>query len=172
MQRLWITSGEQGKRRLAMRRGVAWLAWWVGLFWLWMLLVGEWNRIEWIAAACAATVGATVAEAARAAVGSMFRVPLRWVARSWSALPMVFVDFGLLTAALVRSLVTRRVVRGRFVAREFPAGGDDAESRGVRAWVTIAATYSPNAYVVDIEPERGLVLLHELVPFDESASPA
>jgi hypothetical protein len=155
-----------------MRRGVAWLAWWIGLFWLWMLLVGEWNRIEWIAAACAATVAATVAEAARTAVGTRLRVPLRWVARSWSALPMVFVDFGILTAALVRSVAMRKVVRGRFRAREFPAGGDDPESAGVRAWVTIAATYSPNAYVVDIEAERGLVLLHDLVPFDRSESPA
>ena len=26
-----------------------WLPWWVGLSWFWMLLVGNWNHIEWIA---------------------------------------------------------------------------------------------------------------------------
>jgi len=36
------------------------------MWWLFVLLAGDWNRIEWIGAACAATVGASLAELARA----------------------------------------------------------------------------------------------------------
>jgi hypothetical protein len=34
------------------------------------------------------------------------------------------------------------------------------------------ATYSPNAYVVDYDLERGTVLLHDLVPNEQSEAPA
>lgn len=151
---------------------MGWLAFWVALFWLWLLLVGEWNRTEWIAAACAATVAATFGEIARTRAGVQARVPLVWVAKAWNVPLMVFVDFGIVVWALVRSVARREVVRGTFRSHEFPAGGDDPASQGVRAWAAVTATFSPNAYVVEIEQERQLVLLHDLVPFRESEKPA
>jgi hypothetical protein len=147
---------------------VAWLAWWLALFWLWLLLSGDWNRIEWIAAACGATLAATVAEIARTRAGVAPRIPLRWVGRAWSVPGRIFVDFGIVTWALCRSLARRRVVRGEFRARNFPAG----EGQGVCAWAAWAAQFSPNAYVVDIDVERDLVLLHDLVPSRKSEQPA
>ena len=45
-----------------MKHVLAWVAWWLALFWLWFLLVGEWNRQELVAAALAATIAATLAE--------------------------------------------------------------------------------------------------------------
>jgi hypothetical protein len=45
----------------------AWTAWWLALFWLWLLLTGDWNRIELIGAACGAALAATIAELLRAA---------------------------------------------------------------------------------------------------------
>jgi hypothetical protein len=100
------------------------------------------------------------------------RVPLRVLARGWSALPMVLVDFGIVMWALLRSAPRRKVVRGLFRSHEFPAGGDDPASVGTRAWVNWLANFSPNAYVVDIEEERQLVLLHDLVPNRRSEEPA
>jgi hypothetical protein len=147
---------------------VAWVAWWLALFWLWLLISGDWNRIEWIAAACAATVTATIAEVARTRAGVAPRVPLRWVARAGSVPGRIFVDFGIVTWVLLRSLVRRSVVRGEFRAHGFPAG----EGQGVRAWAVWAAQFSPNAYVVDVDTERDLVLLHDLVPSRESEKPA
>ena len=41
-----------------MRHVLSWLA----LFWLWMLLAGEWNRQQWIAAAAAATIASSPPE--------------------------------------------------------------------------------------------------------------
>ena len=155
-----------------MRHVVPWLATWLALFWLWMLLVGEWNRQEWIAAAGTASVAATIGEIARTRAGVHPRVPLRWIARSWTTPAMVVVDFGIVMWALLVSAVRREVVRGVFRSHDFPAGGADPESATVRAWVGVVATLSPNAYVVDLEPERGLALLHDLVPHRASEKPA
>ena len=155
-----------------MKHLVPWLVAWVALWWLWMLLAGEWNHYEWIAAAGAATVAATIGEVARTRADVSAHVPSRWLARGWTALLMVVVDFAILVWALVKSALRREVVRGSFRAHEFPAGGDDAESVGMRTWVNLLANYSPNAYVVDIDQERQLVLLHDLVPFRKSEEPA
>ena len=150
----------------------AWVLWWIALFWLWMLLVGEWNRIELVAAGIVATVGAGFAVLVIVVTGLEVRIPFD-VLRGAATVPLiVFVDFGILTYALVRSLVTRRVVRGTFRANRFPARGDDPEAVGRRALVTLLATYSPNAYVVDVSRTHNTALVHELVPFRQSEKPA
>ena len=150
----------------------AWLLWWVALFWFWMLLVGEWNTQELVAAAVTATIVATTAEFVRTTLDVRFRVPLRLVPSLVTALAMVFADFAIVMAVLVRSVVARRPARGRFVVRDFDAGGDDPRSFGRRAWTILVAGYSPNAYVVDIDSDNGEVLLHDLVPFRKSEEPA
>ncbi len=155
-----------------MRRVSGWLAWWIGLFWLWLLFVGEWNRIELVAAAIMATIAATAAEIVRSRRLLRYRVQWIWIRRAASVPRQILVDFGIVTLALFRQLVLRRPVEGVFRANEFPAGADDLVSAGRRAWVTVAATYSPNAYVVDIDCDRKLVLLHDLVPSRDSESPA
>lgn len=154
------------------RHAVGWCCLWICCFWLWLLLAGEWNRIEWIAAAAAATVAASLGELARSLAGVDARVPWRWLVRARGALPMVVVDFGIVLWALVLSAVRREVVRGRFRSHPFPPGEPGADSPGIRAWAELTATFSPNAYVVDVDPDRGRVLLHDLVPRRSSERPA
>jgi hypothetical protein len=151
----------------------AWSAWWLALFWLWLLLAGDWNRIELIGAACGATAGATLAEAVRiAARRPLLVVPahLRTVAR----VPAVVVaDFGVLMWALVRSLAHRRIVRGAFITRSFDAGATTTpRGQAHRAWTIWLAGLSPNAYVIEIDEERGTVLIHDLVAWRRSEEPA
>jgi hypothetical protein len=151
-----------------MLRFAAWIAWWIALFWLWLLLAGEWNRVELVAAACAATLGAFIAEGVRAFTGVKARIPLRDIASAWTVPVIVLVDFGIVVAALLKSAVRGEVVRGRFVARDF----DPGSSFGSRAWRAYVATMSPNAYVVDADAEHEVVLLHDLVPHRKSEEPA
>jgi hypothetical protein len=146
----------------------AWVAWWLALFWLWFLLVGEWNLQEIVAAAIAATIAASLAELARTRTGFSARIPLRGLGDLPGALGMVFVDFGILTWALVRSAARRRIVRGRLVSREYDGG----TGVGPRAWSVLVASYSPNAYVIDVDPKSDKVLLHDLVPHRASERPA
>jgi hypothetical protein len=150
----------------------AFLVWWAVLFWIWMLYVGEWNRIEWIAAASTATVAAAAAVVVHSLRLLDFRFRLGW-ARDLVRVPLqVVIDFGIVTVALARVLVSRRPAEGRFVARSLDAGGADSLSAGRRAFLTVVATYSPNAYVVDIDAERDVVLLHDLLPNRASEEPA
>jgi hypothetical protein len=148
-----------------------WLAWWLALFWLWFLLVGEWNREEVVAAAIAAALAASIAEVARARTGFAARIPLRDLAVLPQMLGMVFVDFGILVWALLASVVRRRVVRGELVVREVEGGSAVGRDVGRRAWTVLVASYSPNAYVVDLYPETQQVILHDLVPHRASEEP-
>jgi hypothetical protein len=150
---------------------VAWIAWWVALFWLWLLLVGQWNREEVVAAAIAATIAASLAELARVRTGFSARIPLRAVADLPQALGMVVVDFGILVWALVVSVARRRAVHGELFSREL-TDRRRAVGTGPRAWTTIVASYSPNAFVLDIDPKTRLVLLHDLVRHRASEEPA
>ena len=155
-----------------MKHVIALLAWWLVLFWFWFLLVGEWNRQEVIAAAIAATIAAPLAEFARIRTGFSASVPLRAVADLPRALGMVIVDFGIVSWALVRSVARRRVVRGKLVARQLEGGAVAPRGVGPRAWTVLVACYSPNAYVIDVDPEQQSVLLHDLVPHRASERPA
>jgi multisubunit Na+/H+ antiporter MnhE subunit len=149
------------------------MLWWVAAFWLWMLMSGDWNTIELVAAACAATLTATVGEAARTIAGLRWRIPARDVASAWSQTYQVVVDFVIVLGALLVSAVRLRMVRGQFFVREFrPAPGRAPRRFGSRAWRTYVATISPNAYVVDVDEDERTVLVHDLVPFRKSEEPA
>jgi hypothetical protein len=146
---------------------VALAAWWVALFWLWLLLVGAWNREQVVAAAIAATLAGVGAEFARTRTGLGAPLPLRLLGDVPQALWMVVVDFGIVSWALVASVFRRRIVRGELVERDTAA----ARGTGTRAWTVLVASYSPNAYVVDIDPAAERVLLHDLVPHRKSEEP-
>jgi hypothetical protein len=134
-----------------------------------MLLVGEWNWIEWFAGACAAAVGATLAEIACSATLHRLHVPLDRIAAAWTVPGMIVVDTGIVLWALLRCLARFQAPRGRFIARPY-AG--DARRADDRAWTVLAANYSPNSFVVDVDADAETVLVHDLVPFRKSEEPA
>jgi hypothetical protein len=138
-----------------------------------MLHVGQWDRIDAAAGAVTAVVAAAIAEHARRAANVHPRVALGPFKRSLAMPLIVFADFALLTYALAISIARRRVVRGRYLARDFRAGPKTTpEGAAHRAWTVLLAGYSPNAYVIDIDPEENVVLIHDLVPWRRSEEPA
>ena len=155
-----------------MKHVLPWLAWWLALFGLWFLLVGQWNREQIVAAAIAATIAASTAEFARTRTGFAAPFPIRVLAHVPQALGMVVVDFGILSWALLAGTVRRRAVRGELVSREHPRGSWVAQGAGARAWTVLVASFSPNAYVIDVDPATRVVLLHDLVPHRSSERPA
>jgi hypothetical protein len=138
----------------------AFLVWWITLWWLWQLLVGEWGRYEWIAAGAAAAVAAAIGELAATRAAAHASFPWSIVKSAPSALGMVFVDF----ATVVRVLFTRNTGVFRTTSFEYP--DDEAH----RAWAMVVADYSANAYVVDIG--GGESVTHHLVPRRASQEPA
>jgi hypothetical protein len=143
---------------VAVRRVTAWLAWFGGLFVLWLLLVGTVAGLELIAGLCAAAIGATAAEVVRSQGLLNFRVEARWLARGSRHVLRVVPDFFLVLAAIGRR------PRGAFRTLEFPAGGHRAVDDGRRAWGALSGSLAPNRLVVDVDPETGEALVHDLVP--------
>ena len=154
-----------------MRPVVTYVVWWIALFWLWLAYQDEWNRIEWVAAAGAATLGAALMTAVAAFGLLSFRIPRRALADGKSVPLQIAIDFGIITTALVRRIAGRRV-QGQFVVRSFSSAGSGRVAAGDRGARAVLAAYSPNAYVVDIDPGRHEVLLHDLVPNRKSEEPA
>jgi hypothetical protein len=130
------------------------------LWWLWQLLVGEWNRYEWIAAVAAAAVASAIAELAVTRTRGRAALPYAVVRAAPSAFGMVFVDF----AIVMRALVQRR--KGVVRRTKFPH--PDTES--FRTWAAIVGDWSPNAYVIDIAD--GTSVTHHLVVNEPSQRPA
>jgi hypothetical protein len=156
----------------AARTAVALVLWFAAFWWFWMLLVGEWNLDEVIAASCVAALTAPAAELARAKGMGRLRVPARWVWRAKSVPPVILVDFAIITWALLKALARGRRVHGTFRVKPYAPEGGAEQAAAIRAWVTYAAMFSPNAYVIDMDPERGETLLHDIVPRESSEEPA
>lgn len=144
-----------------MKHVAAFFLFFVPLWWLWQLLSGEWSHYEWIAGAGAAAIGALLAEIVRARARGNGAVPAAILRSAPSALGMVLVDFAL----VLRAIVTR--TEGVFLTNET----SETRPERRRAWAEYVATISPNAYVIEIDPETGRALTHHLVPFQKSQDP-
>jgi multisubunit Na+/H+ antiporter MnhE subunit len=139
-----------------MRRLAAWLSWFAILLIVWLLLVAVVQDVEIIAGLCAAAIGATTMEVVRSQGLLSYRVETRWLARGARRLLHVVPEFfGVLG-------VIFRPQRGVFRILDFPTGGERAVDHGRRAWAGLAASLAPGRLVVDLNPETGEVLVHDL----------
>jgi hypothetical protein len=145
------------------RRVAAWLAWFAGLLVLWLLLVGTVQEVELVAGIAAAAIGATAAEVVRSLGLLRYRVESRWLLAGLRQLVHVVPEFFRVLAALAAPR------QGVFRTVPFPTGGERDVDRGRRAWATLAASFAPNRLVVDMNPETGEALVHDLLPDAASA---
>jgi multisubunit Na+/H+ antiporter MnhE subunit len=151
------------KRPAARGRITAWLAWFLALNVLWLVLISAWVAEEEILGLFAAALAATAAEAVREQGLAGFRVRGRWLWRArvlpWRAVR----ETGVVLAALARQLTGHGPVRGRFRVVPVALPTDAHEQAAKRALITAAESFAPNAYVLAIDNRAGLMLVHELV---------
>ena len=141
-----------------------WLVSWVLLIGLYLLLVIDSIDVaELITGAAGAAAGATAATIVRSQRLFSFSPRLRWALGMWRLPLQAVLDTGLLVAVLWRRLVLRRPVGGSFHAVPFRAGGGDPEEAARRAISGVAGSFAPNTYVLDVDRERELILVHQLV---------
>jgi multisubunit Na+/H+ antiporter MnhE subunit len=131
-------------------------AWWLGLFGFWLLLVGTSESLELVAGACAAALGAAVAEG----VHSRLAFDASLLAGAWRIPWRILRDFALITWALVLHVTDVRPVRSSWVEVRFPRAGEP----GRRAVAAALGSVSPNAIVAEVDRERNVAVVHELVP--------
>jgi hypothetical protein len=152
------------------RSALYWLGWWCALWLLWLVFVGAWDLYDGVAGVAAAAVAATAALVVRE-LGLLSFSPRVHGFSGLGRMPLrVFADFGILVAALARTLAGRPV-RGVFLAKELPTGGPEPEAAFARALAAVMATYTPNAYVVDVDLDRNVALMHNLVRNSASEEP-
>jgi multisubunit Na+/H+ antiporter MnhE subunit len=139
-----------------------WAGWWLAFFGLWLLLVTL-SPAEFVAGLGAAAVAATGAEVVRIQGLVRFDPDLRWLLRIWKIPCSVVRDCWTLTVVLARCVRGKPISSG-FRAIPFRSGGDDARSSARRALVIPAISVSPNTYVIGIDEDADLMLVHQLVP--------
>jgi multisubunit Na+/H+ antiporter MnhE subunit len=137
-----------------MRTVLALVFWWLVLCGLWLLYVGQHTKENAVAGALAAAIA--VGFAALVARLGLYRFGFRTrLLVGGATLPWHLVrEFAVVALALLRGRPA-----GRFVEYDVPA-----RSPGDRALVGLLGSITPNAYVVDVDRDRGVVVLHELDP--------
>src|SRR5919199_3158919 len=129
-----------------------------------LLVVDSIDVSRLITGLVAAAVGAAAATAVRSQRLVIFRPRLRWALGLWRLPLQAMRDTGILVAVLWRRLVLRRPVGGSFRAVPFRASGEDSEAAARRAGVKGVGSFAPNTYVLDIDQDHELILVHQLVP--------
>jgi multisubunit Na+/H+ antiporter MnhE subunit len=86
-----------------------------------------------------------------------------WVARAWRVAWRVPVHIWLVCReAVVQLVLWRRGPRGRFRAVPFLAGGEGSRDVGRRALCEMLGSLTPNTIVIGVDPDRDLLLVHQL----------
>jgi multisubunit Na+/H+ antiporter MnhE subunit len=152
------------------RRVGAWLVWWVLLMSLWVIVDDSIARDELLAGAGAAAVAAFLAELVTHQAATRFRMRVEWIVPALSLPGEVARDTVIVFAAL-----WRRVVRGEQPPsgfREIPArfGGTSDEDVTRRVLLIGGRSVAPNTFVLGIDPERDVMVVHQLVVNAEEAA--
>jgi multisubunit Na+/H+ antiporter MnhE subunit len=143
---------------------VFWLGSWGALFAFWLLLVDTVKVPELCAGAVAAALGASFMAAVRRQGIVSFRPRVRWLLASVTVVPRAVADLGVLVSVLARRVVLRRDVRGGFRAVPFRHRGVGGDATARRVLTKLVASFAPNTIVLDVDEDRDLVLVHQLVP--------
>jgi len=140
-----------------------WFAWWAALVLLWQLFVNTFATPEVLVGLVAAAIAATAAEIVRGQGLVHFRPRARWLLRARKLPLAVIIDCRVVMGALWRRLARLEPVTGAFTAVPFSSGGDDAEAAARRALYVMAISLTPNTFVIGIDRENDVMLVHQLV---------
>ncbi len=88
-------------------------------------------------------------------------VSFRWLTRAWRPVAQVPSHIALVSWEALGQLMSPRRARGQFRAVRFE-GADTDSDRGRRALTEALGSLAPNTIVVGIDPERNLLLVHQL----------
>jgi multisubunit Na+/H+ antiporter MnhE subunit len=145
------------------RRAGAWLTWWVLLMSFWVILDDSIALDELLAGAGAAALAAFLAELVTYQAAARVRLRAEWLARVIELPGRVAGDTVIVLAALWRRVAHGEEPPSGF--RVLPAryGDDTAEGKTRRALLIGSRSIAPNAIAVGIDPDRDVMLVHQLV---------
>jgi multisubunit Na+/H+ antiporter MnhE subunit len=157
-----LAAHAEGYAVIVMRNGLRpWIAWWLALALLYLLLDDSLKLPELAVGAIAAAVGATGATLV-ARHSPAARPQGRWLIAALRPLLGVFGDLAALASVLVRRGILRHDDAGVLVEVPFRATSDELDDVAYRAWTETLGSLAPNTVVVDVDKTRGILLAHQL----------
>ena len=154
------------------RRIGAWVVWWVLLMSFWVVLDDSIAVDELLAGAGAAALAAFLAELVGHQAATRFRMRIGWVTPVLGLPGQVVRDTVIVLAALGRRLARGELPPSGF--REIPAHFGGASQVGVTRRVLLVGgrSVAPNTFVLGIDEERNVMVLHQLVVEEEEGEAA
>jgi multisubunit Na+/H+ antiporter MnhE subunit len=151
------------ERRFASRVG-SWLLWWVGLTAFWIVLDYSLNIAELLVGAAAAAVTALFVELVEYQADTYFRIRWRWLVLAVRLPVRVVRDTVIVFAALWRCLAHGQYPTDGFVEIPVRGGGESATDVTRRALLVGAHSLAPNTFVLGLDREQEVMVVHHLVP--------
>jgi multisubunit Na+/H+ antiporter MnhE subunit len=142
-------------------RAPAILALWLACAAIEAMLIGKIDPQETPVGLVIAAVAASGAVSALAVCGDRYALRFSAVAALPKLAVSVVRDTFVVSGALVRVL-RGRAPEDRLEEIPFDPGGDDARSAASRALAVAGTSAAPNSIVVDVDRERGVLLVHRL----------
>jgi multisubunit Na+/H+ antiporter MnhE subunit len=156
--------GSKNRRADFSRRLGFWLVSWVLLCILWFLYIDQVNWPEILASMLAAGIAALLWESLRVAGLLRFPPSLSWFRGLWLLPGWAVRDTGKVFLALFRLLFARQPFQGAIQEVPFGWVGDEGRDEAQRAFLTAAMSFAPNTYVIGIDREKRVMVVHQLVP--------
>jgi multisubunit Na+/H+ antiporter MnhE subunit len=159
-------AGEPRERALDLpwaRRVGSWFIWWILMMSFWVMLDDSIATDELAVGAGAAALAALLAELVTYQAASRFRLRIGWLVPALRLPGEVARDLVIVYAALWRRLVHGQQPDSAFA--ELPAryGDDSAEGVTRRTLLIGGRSLAPNTFVLGIDAERDVMVVHQLV---------
>ncbi len=143
---------------------ICWLAWWLICAGLWMWLEDTVVLANLVDGAVAAAVGATGTTLVYAERLVAFDARARWALGLWRPLVQFGSDMRLLASVLVGALRGGERAPGALRTVRFEPTGSPGEVSARCALATAVGSFAPNTIVLDVEADKQVMLVHQLVP--------
>jgi len=146
-----------------LRRVTAWSVGWLFAAGLYLLLIDTTSLPELLVGVAAAGLAATGFELAReSGAAGPLGTRLRWLLAIRYALLKVPADVASVSLVALRQLRDRRTSVGAFRTAPFRRGSAEELATGRRALAQSFGSFAPNTIVIGVDPERELILAHQL----------
>ena len=140
-----------------------WVAWFIALGALWLVLDDNVATPELITGAVAALIGTIAAAVVHSQHLVEVRVRPRMLRHAWRPLVRLIPDTAVVLAALFKRLVLRQRPRSGLRTVPFRSGAEEgANDTARRALAKAGGSFTPSSYVVGVDGERDLMLVHQL----------
>jgi multisubunit Na+/H+ antiporter MnhE subunit len=151
----------------ATRRVGSWLVWWVLLMAFWVMIDDSIATDELLVGAGVAALAALLVELVTYQAATRFRMRIKWIAPALSLPAQVARDLVTVYAALWRRLFGGQEPPSAFVELPTRYGDDTPEGMTRRTLLVGGTSVAPNTFVLGIDKDRGVMVVHRLVSRQE-----